>query len=338
MPPAAKITVSHACPIPGHAVNPQVSGSPNTHVGFLPAGRVSDTTACGAPIAMGSPTVLINNLMAARLGDPTAHGGVLVSGHPNVLIGETGQGSTLAGASATGAPFCEECEKAKKALAEGKVPEPSAPPPDSAMITPQQAKGLNQTREEIAKRAAESNTQPDDGLNEAREDARHIVARDFFYETCPSNKLSDIEAWIDCMDLRDPVKVLTLPPDGAGALGDELVQRGFPGRGNGQFFALDSSITPEELGASTVVLVEPPPPDLPFKAERDFRTMKVTPTDTTKPVKGLMSTASPANDHWSIHSKHHPELNETIHCEGGGTQVMVPKSFHQDITTTSKNP
>ena len=116
MPPAAKISVVHACA--KHPPNAQVTGSSNTLVGFLPAGRVGDATACGAAIAAGAATVLINHRPAARLGDSTTHGGKLVTGHPNVLIGDTPQSFSLGAAAATGKPFCEECEKARRRLEE----------------------------------------------------------------------------------------------------------------------------------------------------------------------------------------------------------------------------
>lgn len=142
MPPAARISDMHTCPMvnPGpvpHVGGPVISGSPNVITGYMPQGRVGDSLICVPAvdsIAAGSPTVLVNNMMAARLGDSTAHGGKIVAGCPSVLIGQTGQGSTLAGAAANGTPFCEECEKAKRALAKelGEAPPANQPPPGSA--------------------------------------------------------------------------------------------------------------------------------------------------------------------------------------------------------------
>lgn len=115
MPPAARLTDMHTCPMVTGVV-PHVGGPiipacmPTVLINMLPAARVTDMLTCVGPpdvIAMGSPTVLIGNLMAARLGDPTVHGGVIVVGSPNVMIGVTGQGSTLQVAAQTGAPFCE---------------------------------------------------------------------------------------------------------------------------------------------------------------------------------------------------------------------------------------
>lgn len=115
MPPAARITDMHTCPMVTGVV-PHVGGpilppcEPTVLIGMLPAARATDMATCVGPpdvIIMGSPTVLINNLMAARIGDPTAHGGVIILGCFTVMIGIPGQGSVLQMAAATGAPFCE---------------------------------------------------------------------------------------------------------------------------------------------------------------------------------------------------------------------------------------
>jgi uncharacterized Zn-binding protein involved in type VI secretion len=115
MPPAARLTDMHVCPIVTGVV-PHVGGPisgpgcPTVMIGNLPAARVGDMAVCVGPpdaIAMGSPTVLIGSMMAARLGDPTAHGGAIAAGMPTVMIGVPGQGAALQAAAATGAPFCE---------------------------------------------------------------------------------------------------------------------------------------------------------------------------------------------------------------------------------------
>ncbi|PYP91719.1 MAG: type VI secretion protein [Candidatus Angelobacter sp. Gp1-AA117] len=119
MPPAARLTDMHTCPMVTGVV-PHVGGpiagpcSTNVTIGGLPAARVTDKAVCVGPpdmIAKGSPTVQINNLMAARIGDNTVHGGVIVMGFPTVIIGEIGmggaQGATLKAAAKSGAAFCE---------------------------------------------------------------------------------------------------------------------------------------------------------------------------------------------------------------------------------------
>jgi uncharacterized Zn-binding protein involved in type VI secretion len=105
MPPAARLTDMHVCPMVTGLV-PHVGGpvdgpcEPTVLIEGLPAARVTDMLVCVGPpdmIAMGSPTVLIGGLMAARMGDPTVHGGVIVVGAPTVMIGEAGSPSPGAG-------------------------------------------------------------------------------------------------------------------------------------------------------------------------------------------------------------------------------------------------
>jgi uncharacterized Zn-binding protein involved in type VI secretion len=95
MPPAARITDMHACPmvtgVVPHVGRPILPPCcPTVLVGGMPQARMTDMAVCaGGPdvIAMGSATVLVGGLPAARIGDMTAHGGVIVSGFPTVLIG-----------------------------------------------------------------------------------------------------------------------------------------------------------------------------------------------------------------------------------------------------------
>lgn len=115
MPPAARITDMHTCPmvtgIVPHVGGPILPpGCPTVLIGMLPAARATDMATCVGPpdvIAMGSPTVMIGGLPAARMGDPTAHGGVIILGEMTVMIGEVGQGKVLQAAAQTGAPFCK---------------------------------------------------------------------------------------------------------------------------------------------------------------------------------------------------------------------------------------
>jgi uncharacterized Zn-binding protein involved in type VI secretion len=95
MPPAARISDMHTCPLvnPGpvpHVGGPIVVGCPTVLIGFMPAARVGDMCVCVGPpdtIAKGSATVMIGGMPAARIGDMTAHGGVIVAGFPTVMIG-----------------------------------------------------------------------------------------------------------------------------------------------------------------------------------------------------------------------------------------------------------
>jgi uncharacterized Zn-binding protein involved in type VI secretion len=98
MPPAARISDFHQCPMvtPGPTPVPHVGGpvigpgAPTVLIGGLPAAKVGDTAICVGPpdtIIMGSSTVLIGGVPAARMGDPTAHGGTIMLGDFTVMIG-----------------------------------------------------------------------------------------------------------------------------------------------------------------------------------------------------------------------------------------------------------
>ncbi|WP_299963869.1 PAAR domain-containing protein [uncultured Roseobacter sp.] len=98
MPPAARLTDMHTCPMvtPGLPPIPHVGGPvagpgvPTVLIVSLPAAVVGDTAICVGPpdtIVKGSATVMISGRPAARMGDSTAHGGVIVAGAPTVMIG-----------------------------------------------------------------------------------------------------------------------------------------------------------------------------------------------------------------------------------------------------------
>jgi len=98
MPPAARLTDMHTCPMqtPGLPPIPHVGGPivgpgvPTVLICKMPAAVVGDSCVCVGPpdsIVKGSATVMIGNMPAARIGDSTAHGGAIVVGCPNVIIG-----------------------------------------------------------------------------------------------------------------------------------------------------------------------------------------------------------------------------------------------------------
>ena len=101
MPPAARVTDLHTCPmvtgIVPHVGGPILPpGVPTVLINFLPAAHVTSMATCVGPpdmIAKGSAGVFIGYLPAARMGDLTAHGGLIVLGSPNVIIGEIGSPS-----------------------------------------------------------------------------------------------------------------------------------------------------------------------------------------------------------------------------------------------------
>lgn len=96
MPPAARVSDMHVCPMVNPGPAPHVGGpilppgSPTVLIEGLPAARVGDMATCSGPpdtIVAGSSTVLIGGMPAARLGDSTAHGGTIVAGSGTVMIG-----------------------------------------------------------------------------------------------------------------------------------------------------------------------------------------------------------------------------------------------------------
>lgn len=95
MPPAARVTDMHVCPMVTGIV-PHVGGpilppcAVQVLIGGLPAARITDLATCVGPpdvIVRGSSTVLIQYLPAARMLDNTAHGGMIVLGEFTVIIG-----------------------------------------------------------------------------------------------------------------------------------------------------------------------------------------------------------------------------------------------------------
>jgi uncharacterized Zn-binding protein involved in type VI secretion len=99
MPPAARLTDFHQCPLTTPAGPVQIPhvggpimgpGAPTVLIGGLPAAKVGDLAFCIGPpdaIVKGSMTVKIMGLPAARMGDKTAHGGTILLGFPLVMIG-----------------------------------------------------------------------------------------------------------------------------------------------------------------------------------------------------------------------------------------------------------
>lgn len=95
MPPAARLTDMHTCPLSNGPV-PHVGGPiagpgvATVLIGGMPAAVVGDQAVCVGPpdvIIQGSATVLIGGMPAARMGDATAHGGIIMAGDPTVIIG-----------------------------------------------------------------------------------------------------------------------------------------------------------------------------------------------------------------------------------------------------------
>jgi uncharacterized Zn-binding protein involved in type VI secretion len=135
MPPAARITDMHVCPMVTGIV-PHVGGpilppcAMTVIIGGLPAARITDMAVCLGPpdlIVMGSPTVLIEYLPAARMLDNCAHGGIIVLGCFTVIIGDSGSG----GGGEEGGDAGEAAVPAPAAAGGGPAaPQPAAKPLD----------------------------------------------------------------------------------------------------------------------------------------------------------------------------------------------------------------
>ncbi len=123
MPPAARLSDNHVCPMLNpdespHVGGPIITGFPTVLIGFLPAARISDMAICVGPpdvIVQGATTVLIGFLPAARIGDQTAHGGVIVAGCPTVQIGESGSGG-FGGANTPCGSAAQQAKDARAAM------------------------------------------------------------------------------------------------------------------------------------------------------------------------------------------------------------------------------
>jgi uncharacterized Zn-binding protein involved in type VI secretion len=96
MPPAARVTDPHVCPMQNPGPVPHVGGplakpgGPTVIIGGMPSAGVGSCTVCAGPpdvVVKGSSTVLIGGVPAARMGDSLAHGGSIVAGQPTVMIG-----------------------------------------------------------------------------------------------------------------------------------------------------------------------------------------------------------------------------------------------------------
>ena len=188
--------------------------------------------------------MLINHRPAARLGDSTTHGGKLVTGHPNVLIGDTPQSFSLGAAAATGKPFCEECEKARRRLEEAErereelaeqgdahgetdaaeaeshegepgtsepQPEPAGPPALDASTVRWNPSNLGgSSLEALAREPATANARATGptASDALRVQARSFVARSFLLDSLPTQPKSLIEGLAKQIDLESPVRVL----------------------------------------------------------------------------------------------------------------------------------
>lgn len=290
MPPAARITDMHVCPLVTVLV-PHVGGpilppcEPTVLIGGLPAARITDMLTCVGPpdiIVMGSPTVLIGGLMAARIGDPTAHGGVIVLGCFTVMIGEAGTPSPVT-PSAPMAPSVPAVSAPSPPVAPS-APAPSASPP-TAPSTALSTEIPTVTDAERTLAASPGNS-PD------QRTARVRVVRDF-YNNKPG--LGDSRAAQDLkgVDLDKPVEVVNVPPPPTMS---QYVRKTTGKPGN--FFDPLGNQSGDQLGLND---------DPKIRVQKTFVTPK---------GKALRSTAAPITDDWT-------DPKNPVKTKGGGAQMVV---------------
>ncbi|MFL5740125.1 MAG: PAAR domain-containing protein [Flavisolibacter sp.] len=96
MPPAARVSDNHSCPMANPNGSPHTGGPilppgvPTVMIGSMAAATVGNMCTCAGPpdsIMQGSTSVMIGNKPAARQGDPTTHGGSITAGCTTVIIG-----------------------------------------------------------------------------------------------------------------------------------------------------------------------------------------------------------------------------------------------------------
>lgn len=313
MPEAARISDNHDCS--KHGGGPIYSGSADVIVGFLPAARVNDSVVChpvgpADSIQVGAATVLINSRSAARRTDPCAHGGRIAVGCPSVIIGDTPQSFALRAAATRGTPFCEECDGQE--LRTHVAAETDVTPRDARTATLANLP----TNFMPGRRALASQPDQGDGLDDARRAARNSVGYEFHAAHAGSrSKPSKIWSHLQGIDTSKPVEVIDVS-------GKTLYQRGIPGGADGQYFSLDPTVAPEQLGTSSMVYAikdgTPTPPSVP----RDRRESRFD----GSPALGLKSTAAAMPDTWSLPASA-VDARQIVACEGGGAQIMVPTVF-----------
>src|SRR6266513_1505855 len=193
MPPAARLTDMHTCPMVTGPV-PHVGGPilppccPTVIIGGLPAARVGDMATCVGPpdvIVLGAFTTLIGGQPAARIGDMTAHGGVIVLGCPTVNIGDVGGGGA-------GSSFSGNMSAAKE----------SASAFTSATATADSSRSSATPSEKPSDAERTLAAQP--GTSPAHRAAREKVVRDF-YQDRPGLGADRANQDLKGIDLNKPV-------------------------------------------------------------------------------------------------------------------------------------
>lgn len=118
---------------PSHGIHTIVTGSGDTEINGLPAGRVTDKIDCPGPaqIATGALTVTVNGQPLGRTFEISSHGGPIKTGAENVVVGGPTSGVTIKGPFGTfqivpeGTPLTGNkitLDEYNRLLAESKLP------------------------------------------------------------------------------------------------------------------------------------------------------------------------------------------------------------------------
>lgn len=248
--------------------------------------------------------------MAARIGDPTDHGGVIILGEPTVEIGEVGMGSPvvsspmaplviLAQAMASpSSPASQAVSNAAQALAQSS--QDATPSVEFTLANQPLAAAAGAPPAQTSALPSYEDLAAQEGDSPAQQAARTRVATAFYRANCPDKDGVDIASHVSGVDLHKPVEVVSIPPQGGGAGGDELWQWEAPGAAHrGEYFADDASSTPDDLGV-----------DRDARVQRHHRAHA--------PMTALKSSAAPIVNTWNPAS-----AGEAY--SGGGTQIFIPK-------------
>ncbi len=207
----------------------------------------------------------------------------------------------------------EETAGTASADGAGELTEPPPKPPDepvSASGRPED-NGAQTDTSATSDESPEEQPTPEDadlasspGESPAQIAARQKVAQSFYKNAGMSPE--DIDSHLAGIDVKQPVKVVSIPPDGGGPNGNQLWQWSTPGK-TGQYFSTDPAMTPDQLGTAPNVAVDG---QVVPRVQNSFTA--------TQPVTGLQSTAAPIVDTWSVGG-------QATQTSGGATQIFVPK-------------
>lgn len=157
--------------------------------------------------------------------------------------------------------------------------------------------------------------------------ARRAIAADYYKRHNPNISPADLDSNLEGINFNHPVRIVRIPPDGAGPGGAVMYQYSFPGRAPGQYFAADPDVSPTELGVNGRVRLDPDGNTPPRIVPRERRAYSVA---EDHPVESLRSTAAPIQDKWSISGQ--PEMTK-----GGGEQSVITKEQHVALTQTTRD-